>query len=72
MEKEKLPLEILYEKYIPVLEFPKRYGISVSKVMKLIQSGRIRQAEFIVPGGRKRTLHANYEEVLSEVEKESK
>lgn len=68
--KEKLPLEILIQKYIPVTDFPEKYGVSVTKVMSLINSGKIRRAEFRVPGERKRTLHANYEEVLAAIEKE--
>lgn len=69
-EKELLPLEKLMLKYIPVGEFPERYGISVAKVMSLINSGIVRKAEFKVPGLRGRVLHVNYEEVLSAIEKE--
>lgn len=71
MSQEKLPLELLKEKYIPVTAFPDKYGISVAKVMSLVNAGRIRKAEFMEPGERRRTLHVNYEEVLSEIEKES-
>lgn len=65
MSEEKLPLEILREKYIPVSEFPKKYNISVAKIMDLIKSGKIRRAEFVAPGDKRRSLHVNYEEVLS-------
>ena len=70
-EKELLPLERLMLKYIPVKDFPEKYGISVAKVMSLINSGKVNKSEFRVPGERKRLLHANYEEVLREIEKEN-
>lgn len=65
-----LPLEELRLKYIPVVDFPEKYGIPVSKVMSLIEKKKIRQAEFRAPGDTRRTLHANYEEVLSAIAKE--
>lgn len=61
----KLPLDELREKYIPVVDFPDRFNISVDKVNELIESRRIRYAEFRAPGDRVRTKHANYEEVLA-------
>ena len=69
--KEKLPLELLREKYIPVVEFPDKYGIDVSVVMKLVDSNRINKAEFRAPGDRNRTLHVNYEEVLKAIEEDN-
>lgn len=66
----KLPLEILREKYIPVTEFPARYGIPVEEVQSLIDAGKIRIAEFKAPGDNRRSLHVNYEEVLSQLHKE--
>lgn len=65
----KLPLEILKEKYIPVSEFPKRYGISVEEIMNLIDHNQLRYAEFRAPGDTRRSIHVNYEEVLSLVRK---
>ena len=66
----KLPLEILREKYIPVSEFPEKYGISALSVKKLIDSKQIRPAELKAPGAIRRTLHANVEEVLDILGKE--
>lgn len=66
----KLPLELLKEKYIPVVDFPEKYGISVTKIMSLIETHKIRPAEFKAPGNTRRTLHANYEEVLQVLSKE--
>lgn len=71
-ERELLPLEKLMLKYIPVSEFPERYGISVAKVMSLINSKRVNRAEFKVSGNSRRVLHANYEEVLAALEEENK
>lgn len=68
--REKLPLELLMEKYIPVTAFPDKFNIPVAKVMSLVNENRIRKAEFRVPGDRRRTLHVNYEEVFRELEKE--
>lgn len=65
-----LPLEELREKYIPVSEFPEKYGINVAKVMKLIHEHKIRYAEFKAPGDYKRTPHANPEDVLAALKKE--
>lgn len=61
----RLPLDDLREKYIPVKLFPEKYGISVAVVMKLVSEGKINKAEFKVPGEPRRSLHVNYEEVLS-------
>lgn len=69
---EKLPLEILKEKYIPVEEFPTRYSISVPTIMRLIREKKIRPAEFKTPEATRRSLHANYEEVLSVLKEEIK
>lgn len=69
-KREPLPLELLMLKYIPVSEFPEKYGVSVAKVMSLINSGKIRKSEFKVEGERRRVLHANYEEVLKAIEEE--
>lgn len=69
-EDNRLPLEKLKDKYIPVSEFPERYGIDVADVMKLIQERRIRYAEFKAPGAMRRSTHVNYEEVLAILEKE--
>ena len=66
----KLPLEILKEKYIPVTDFPERFGISVATIMRLVDSHKIRYAEFRAPGDRRRSMHVNYEEVLSLLDKE--
>lgn len=60
----KLPLEELREKYIPVVEFPEKYGISVVEIMRLIKNKQILYAEFKAPGDTRRTTHVNYEEVL--------
>lgn len=65
---EKLPLEILKEKYIPIVAFPERYNISVEKVQSLIDSHQIRYAEFKAPGETRRSVHVNYEEVLAILE----
>lgn len=69
-QRDKLPLELLKEKYIPVDDYPEKYGIPVAVVMRLIKERKIRRAEFKVPGQHRRTLHANYEEVLREIDKE--
>lgn len=66
----KLPLELLKEKYIPIVEFPEKYGISVIKIKSLIDAKKIRYAEFRVPGEHKRSIHVNYEEVLAVLAKE--
>lgn len=66
----KLPLEILKEKYIPLVDFPDKYGISVLRVKKLITDKKIRYAEFKAPGDRFRTIHVNPEDVLAALEKE--
>lgn len=68
----KLPLELLMEKYIPVVDFPEKYNISVPKIMSLIDAKKIRVAEFKAPGDIRRTLHVNYEEVLEVLSKEEK
>lgn len=70
MSETKLPLEILREKYIPVEDFPKKYNIPVAKVLDLIKKGKIRKAEFPTPDTPRRSLHANYEEVLKVLEEE--
>lgn len=69
--EDKLPLEILKEKYIPVSQFPERYGISVARVKRLIDSKKIRYAEFKAPGDIRRTMHVNPEDVLPIIEKEN-
>lgn len=66
----KLPLEILKEKYIPVVDFPEKYNISVEYVNKLIETHKIRYAEFRAPGDNRRTPHVNPEDVLAILEKE--
>lgn len=67
----KLPLEILKEKYIPVVDFPEKYGISVAKVMRLVNSHKVRYAEFKSPNSnRSRIMHVNPEDVLPLLEKE--
>ena len=68
----KLPLEELKEKYIPVSEFPEKFGISTYRIMKLVREKKILCAEFKVPGATRRTLHVNYEEVLPILDKEDK
>lgn len=65
-----LPLEVLKDKYIPVVEFPEKYNISIARVMKLIKARKVRPAEFKVPGAPKRSLHVNPEEVLAVLRKE--
>lgn len=67
---EKLPLEILKEKYLPIEEFPEKYGISVAKIMSLIKSHKLRYAEFKIPGAVRRTPHVNPEDLLPLIEKE--
>lgn len=67
-----LPLEELKSKYIPVEKFPELYNVSVAKVMKLVNAKKIRVAEFRAEGDHRRSLHANYEEVLSALEEEKK
>lgn len=69
-----LPLEELKEKYIPVVEFPERYGVSVVTIMNLIKEKKLRYAEFKVPGDHRRTPHVNPEDLaklipLEEVDK---
>lgn len=71
-DTEKLPLELLKEKYIPVEEFPEKYGVSVNKIMKLIESGELRYAEFKAPGAFRRTPHVNPEDLMKVLEKEEK
>lgn len=66
----KLPLEILREKYIPIVEFPDKYNISVATVRRLIDTKKIRYTEFRAPGATKRSMHANPEDVLAALEKE--
>lgn len=67
---DKLPLEILKEKYIPVSQFPEKYGISVSKIMRLIKDGKLRYAEFRVPGESRRSPHVNPEDLFRILEEE--
>lgn len=67
---DKLPLELLKEKYIPIIEFPEKYNISVEYIQSLIDAHRIRYAEFKAPGDTRRSVHVNYEEVLAIVEEE--
>lgn len=66
----KLPLEILKEKYIPIEEFPEKYNISVSKIMRLVESRKVRYAEFKAPGAHRRSMHLNPEDVLRVLERE--
>lgn len=66
----KLPLEELKEKYIPIVDFPEKYNISVAKIMRLIESHKIRYAEFKAPGAMRRSIHVNPEDVLAALEKE--
>lgn len=72
MSEEKLPLEKLKEQYIPVVDFPEKYGISVLKVMRLIDEHKIRYAEFRAPGESRRTPHANPADVLEAIRREKK
>lgn len=66
--KKKLPLEILREYYIPVTDFPKKYGISSAKVFNLMKSNKIHRGEFYIhEGDRFRVAHADYREVLREL-----
>lgn len=67
---EKLPLEILKEKYIPVEEFPEKYGISIAKITRLVQNHRLKYAEFKAPGAARRSMHLNPEDVLRVVGRE--
>lgn len=62
---EKLPLDILKEKYIPVEQVPERYNISVAQVMELIKNKKLRYAEFKVPGAIRRTPHINPEDLFA-------
>lgn len=66
----KLPLEILKEKYIPIVEFPEKYDISVAKIMRMIDSHKIKYAEFRAPGSNRRTMHVNPEDVFRVLGKE--
>lgn len=70
MSEEKLPLEILKEKYIPVELVPEKCGVSVAKVMKLINSSKLRYAEFKAPGASRRTPHINPDDLYAVLEKE--
>lgn len=70
MSQEKLPLEILKEKYIPVESVPDVCGVSVDKVNELIESHKLRYAEFKVPGAIRRTPHINPEDLYAILEKE--
>lgn len=65
---DKLPLEILKEKYIPVSQVPEKYGISVAKVMRLIKNKKLKYAEFKVPGETRRTPHINPEDLFKVLE----
>lgn len=67
----KLPLELLKEKYIPIKDFPSKYDISVPTIMRLINTKKIRYAEFKAPGDVRRSIHVNPEDVLLALEKES-
>lgn len=67
---DKLPLELLKEKYIPVSEVPEKCGVSVAKVMNLIHSKKLRYAEFRVEGEYRRTPHINPEDLFSILDKE--
>lgn len=69
-EEGLLPLEILKSKYIPIVEFPIKYNISVARIMRLIESKKIRHAEFKAPGDNRRTIHVNPEDVLAILNKE--
>ena len=69
--REKLPLELLKEKYIPLNQFPEKYHISVAKIMRLIKSNKLRYAEFKIPGEIRRTIHVNPEDLFAALEKES-
>lgn len=69
-ERELLPLEKLKKKYIPVVEFPRRYNISVDTILDLVNNHNLRYAEFRVPGETRRSMHVNYEEVLTMLGKE--
>ena len=69
---EKLPLEILRDKYIPVTEFPEKYGISVALIMRLINSKKLKYTEFKAPGDTRRSPHVNPEDLFKVLEKEEK
>jgi hypothetical protein len=66
--REKLPLEILRDKYIPVSQFPEKYNISVSLIMRLINSGKLKYAEFKAPGDTRRSPHVNPEDLFQVLE----
>lgn len=69
---EKLPLEILKEKYVPVSKIPELYNISAAKVMRLIESNKLKYAEFKAPGDTRRSPHVNPEDLFRVLEKEKK
>ena len=61
---EKLPIEILYEKYVPLSKI-ESYGYEKEEVEMLIKDHKIRYAEFKEPGKRFRSVHVNIEEVAT-------
>lgn len=62
-EKEIAPGELLKRRYIPIEEAPEKLGVSVRRIQNLINSRKIRYAEFIKPGAYKRSVHIDPVEV---------
>lgn len=59
----RLPSEILRDKYVPIKDFEGLYGIPKSVIEELIKSRRIRYAELKKPGEYRRVPSVNPEDV---------
>ena len=67
----KLPLEILKEKYVPLVKMPELYDIPISVINNMISEHKIPYTEFKAPGESRRTVHVNPEDVLRVLEEDS-
>jgi len=59
----KYPTEVLKNRYVPIDDISKHVDISKKSVKRYIKAGRVRIAEFTIPGDKVRSLHVNIDDI---------
>lgn len=57
------PAQLIKDRYIPIEDVYDKLGVKQDKVQKLIDTRKIRYAEFIKPGEYKRSVHVDPVEI---------
>lgn len=71
-DEEKAPGQILYERYIPLKKVEEVCGITIKQAQNLIDTNKIRYAEFREPGAQFRTPHVDPVEINDYLERKRK